>query len=137
MRTRGGYVHLMQDGRGSGSICWTRASCLAALVSGSVACVLLGMLAGVMAAGGHASDVIPAITDPVAPAPAQADTTSSHHRRHVLARTVTVTVPGGTSTRTVTVRTPPVTVSRTVTVTSTETVTEPPPASSGTTGATP
>jgi hypothetical protein len=125
----------MQDGRGSGSICWTRASCIAALASGSVACLLIGMLAGVMAAGGHASDVIPAITNPVAPAPAQADTTGSHHRRHMLARTVTITVPGAASTSTVAVTEPAVTVSRTVTVTSTETVTEPPPGSSSSTSA--
>jgi len=126
----------MQDGRGSGSICWTRASCIAALVSGAVACLLLGMLGGVMAAGGHASDVIPAITDPVTPAPAQADT-AGHRHRQTLAHTVTVTVAGSPSTRTVTVTRPPVTVSHTVTVTSTETVTEPPTTPSGTTGAAP
>lgn len=127
----------MLERGGTRSICWTRASCIAALVSGSIACLLLGMLAGVMAAGGHASDVIPALTNPVAPSPAQAETTNSHHRRHLLARTVTVTTPGSTSTRTVTVSKPAVTVSQTVTVTSTETVTEPPPTSSGTTGTTP
>jgi hypothetical protein len=125
----------MQDEQGSESICWTRASCIAALAAGSVACLLIGMLAGVMAAGGHASDVIPAITNPVGPAPAEADTAGSHHRRHLLARTVTVTVPGAASTRTVAVTKPAVTVSHTVTVTSTETVTEPPPASSSSTGA--
>jgi len=122
---------------GTRSICWTRASCIAALVSGSVACLLLGMLAGVEAAGGKASDVIPAITNPVAPSPAQADTTRHAHHRMAQSHTVTVTIPGTTSTRTVTVSRPPTTVSRTVTVVSTETVTEPPPTSSSTTGETP
>ena len=121
----------MQEGRGSGLICWTRASCIAALVSGSVACLLLGMLAGVMAAGGHAADVIPAITDPVAPAPAHAATDETHRVRQ-LGRTVTVTLPGTTTTKTVSVTRPAVTVSHTVTVTSTETVTEPPTSSSST-----
>ena len=117
----------MQDGQGRGSIRWTRASCIAALLAGSVACLLLGMLAGVMAAGGHASDVIPAITDPVSPSPAQAQTDTTKRHLRPVTRTVELTMPGTTSTRTITVSRPAVTVSSTVTVVSTETVSEPPP----------
>jgi hypothetical protein len=126
----------MLERGGTRSICWTRASCIAALVSGAIACLLLGMLAGVKAAGGQASDVIPALTNPVAPSPAQADTKGAARHHRVRPRTVTVTIPGTTTSRTVTVSTPAVTVSHTVTVVSTETVSEP-PATSSTTDATP
>jgi hypothetical protein len=109
--------------RGGGpSICWTRASCIAALVAGSVTCLLLGMLAGVMAAGGHPDDVIPAL----GPAPAQAQVQTTQPRRHVRWRTRTVTVAGDAPpASTLTVREPASTVTRTVTVVSTETVTDP------------
>lgn len=95
---------------------WTRAGRAAALVASALVCLMVGLLCGVMAAGGRPADVLTVLRDPAAPAAAKA---SVHERR---ARTVTVTAGGTaaapvTRTRTETVTTPASTVTVTSTVT--------------------
>lgn len=105
---------------------WTRAGYVAALIAGAITCLVVGMLAGVLAGGGHPHNVLQVITDPAPPAsahdlrprssgqpalPAQSSITMTH----------TVTVTGAAKT----VTTP----GQTVTETETQTVTEPAPTS--------
>ncbi len=82
---------------------WTRAGSAAALAASALVCLMIGLLAGVMAAGGKPADVLTVLRDPVSPAAAKASVRKP--RRH----TVTVTATGQAP--------PPVTRTRTQTVT--------------------
>ena len=109
---------------------WTRASRLAALLSGGFALLLVGVLVGVVAGGGGKRDFVRVLTDPVTPAKAQADLKS----KSPLTVTVTTT-RSPVSSHTVTAAAPP---TQTVTITqpaSTVTVTEPTSSSDTTTTA--
>src|SRR3954466_1597316 len=105
---------------------WTRASYVAALVAGAITCLVVGMLVGVLASGGHPHNVLQVITDP---APASAHDVQSKNRDHqpaLLTRsstTLTSTITVTSAARTVTTPT------QTVTETETQTITEPAPTS--------
>src|SRR4051794_18394658 len=92
---------------------WTRASYVAALVAGAITCLVVGMLVGVLASGGHPHNVLHVITDP---APASAHELQSKSRDHQPA----AAQPSTTVTSTITVTA----AARTVTA-PTQTVTEP------------
>ena len=94
---------------------WTRAGRAAALVAGALVCLMVGLLAGVMAAGGKPADVLTVLRTPATPAAA---TASVRRRPHTV--TVTATAPAAapvTRIRTETVTTPASTVTVTSTVT--------------------
>jgi uncharacterized SAM-binding protein YcdF (DUF218 family) len=102
-------------------VCWSRASCIAALVAGALVCLLLGASVGVWAAGGHPANVPLRL---VGPAPAEARV------KHTAAapKEVTVMTPGPTTTVTAAQRVETITVTAqrpasTVTVTDTATMT--------------
>ena len=112
---------------------WTRASYVAALVAGAITCLVVGMLVGVLASGGHPHNVLQVITDIP---PASAHDLQANSRDHqpalptqpstTVTSTITVTAPARTVTaaaRTVTTPT------QTVTETETQTITEPAPTS--------
>jgi cytoskeletal protein RodZ len=106
---------------------WTRASYVAALVAGAITCLVIGMLVGVLASGGHPHNVLQVITDP-APAASAHDLQPGSRDQPAQPTQSSTTV---TSTKTVTapaktVTTPP---AQTVTETETQTVTEPAPTS--------
>jgi hypothetical protein len=86
-------------------------------------CLLLGVLLGIKAAGGHPRDVLNPFTGVQA---AQANNRSAVPARPP--HTVTVTMATAQAAKTVTVSAPPKTVTETVTVTDTvDTTTSPPP----------
>jgi hypothetical protein len=104
---------------------------VAALAAGALVCLMVGVLAGVMATGGRPADVLTVLRDPATPASA---TVKSGHGAPT--RTVTVTRSIAASgaapstrirTRTVTVSAPASTVTETDTVTETVTATAPAP----------
>jgi hypothetical protein len=105
---------------------WTRASRVAALVAGAITCLAVGMLAGVLAGGGHPHDVLQVITDPAPPASAH-DLQTGSRSQPALPTQSSTTV---TSTTTVTAATKTVTTpAQTVTETETQTVTDTAPTS--------
>ncbi len=103
---------------------WSRPARIALLSSTAVACTLVGMLLGVLAAGSHVTEVLRSIEDPAA---AHAGTNRprsnrilTHNRTVVQTRTVsqpssTVTITQPAKTVTVTVTTPPPTTTPTST----------------------
>ena len=105
---------------------WTRASYVAALVAGATTCLVVGMLVGVLASGGHAHNVLQVITDP---APASAHDLPSESRdpqpalptesSTIVTSTITVTAAAKTVT----------TPTQTATETETQTIVEPAPTS--------
>jgi cytoskeletal protein RodZ len=103
---------------------WTRASRLAALVAGAITCLVVGMLVGVLASGGHPHNVLQVITDPAPPASAHDLQPKSRNKPTLPTQsptTVTSTTIVTASAKTVTTPT------QTVTETETQTVTEPTP----------
>jgi|1185.fasta_scaffold19060_2 hypothetical protein len=115
---------------------WTRASYVAALVAGAITCLVVGMLVGVLASGGHPHNVLQVITDIP---PASARDLQSQSRDHQLAlptqppttvtSTITVTAPARTVTTPASTVTTP---TQTVTETETETTATTEPASTST-----
>src|SRR3954468_8061982 len=115
---------------------WTRARYVAALAAGAITCLVVGMLVGVLASGGHPKNVFQVITD--AP-PASARDLQSQSRDHQLAlptqppttvtSTITVTAPARTVTTPASTVTTP---TQTVTETETETTATTDPASTST-----
>ena len=102
-------------------MCWSRASCVAALGAGALVCLLLGAWVGVLAAGGHPANVPLRL---VGPTPAQAQV----RHKPAAPKEVTVMMPGPTTTVTAAQRVKTVTVTAqqpasTVTVTDTVTTT--------------
>jgi hypothetical protein len=102
---------------------WTRGSYVALMATTAVLCLLLGVLLGIRAAGGHPKDVLTPFENVQA---AQAKNRNAPHARSAT-QTVTVTTGASSQTRTVTVSAPPKTVTRTETVTETVGTTSPPP----------
>jgi hypothetical protein len=116
------------QGLQAGRVCWSRASCIAALVAGALVCLLLGMWVGVLAAGGHPANVPLRL---VGPAPAEAQV----KHKPAAPKEITVMTPGPTTMVTAAQRVKTVTVTAqppasTVTVTDTVTTTS----TGGTTG---
>ncbi|MDX6547584.1 MAG: hypothetical protein QOG33_1134 [Gaiellales bacterium] len=89
----------------------------------AVLCLLLGVLLGIRAAGGHPRDVLRSFGNVQA---AQAENRKAPHAKSAT-RTVTIATGSSQTTRTVTVSAPPKTVTRTETVTETVGTTTPPP----------
>lgn len=109
---------------------WTRASYVAALVAGAITCLVVGMLVGVLASGGHPHNVLQVITD-IPPASAH-DLQSSRDLQPAIptqpSTTVTSTITVTAAARTVTAPARTVTTpTQTVTETETQTITEPAP----------
>ena len=105
---------------------WTRASYAAALVAGAITCLVVGMLVGVLASGGHPHNVLQVITDP---APASAHDLQAKSRDQ---QPAALTQPSTTVTSTITVTAAARTITapaQTVTETDTQTITEPAPTS--------
>lgn len=106
---------------------WTRPSRVAALVAGAITCLVVGMLAGVLASGGRPHNVLQVITDPASPASAHDVQPKSGNKPVLPTLSPTTTV---TSTTTITAPAKTVaTPTQTVTETETQTVTEPAPTS--------
>jgi cytoskeletal protein RodZ len=104
---------------------WTRTSYVAALAAGAITCLVVGMLVGVLASGGHPHNVLQVITDPAAPASAHDLQPKSQDHQPALPTQSPTTV---TSTTTVTAPAKTITTpTQTVTETETQTVTEPAP----------
>ena len=100
---------------------WTRNSYLAALVAGAITCLVVGMLVGVLASGGHPHNVLQVITDPAAPASAHdLQPKSRDHPARPTQSSTTVTSTTTVTAPAKTVTTP----TQTVTETETQTVTE-------------
>ena len=105
---------------------WTRASYVAALVAGAITCLVVGMLVGVLASGGHPHNVLQVITDPAPPASAhdlQPKTQDQPALPTQSPATVTNTTIVTAPAKTVIITTP----MQTVTETETQTVTDPAP----------
>lgn len=101
---------------------WTRAGYIAALVAGAITCLVVGMLVGVLASGGHPHNVLQVITDPAPPASAhdlQPKTQDQPALPSPSPTTVTNTTTVPAPAKTVTITTP----TQTVTETETQTVT--------------
>jgi hypothetical protein len=124
-----GKTRLIMQRPGDG-VCWSRASCVAAVAAGALVCLLVGVWVGVLAAGGHPENVPLRL---VGPAPAQAQV----KHKAAAPKAVTVMMPGPTTTVTAAPRVKTVTVTArqpASTVTVTETVTTPTTSAVGTTG---